>query len=83
MTLNQLSKKSIEKQTGLSWYQIVNMDAEELDAAIEKKIGKRLSFPKRMDSRLSGRGSVYLTLNRFLRFDHKKMNKIIDGMTLD
>lgn len=37
MTLNQISKKSIERQTGLSWNQIVNMDVEELDKAIEKK----------------------------------------------
>ena len=46
MTLNQISRKSIEKQTGLQWSQIVNMDVEELDKAIERKIGKKLSFPK-------------------------------------
>ena len=31
MTLNQISKRSIEKQTGLTWTQIVDMDIEELD----------------------------------------------------
>lgn len=83
MALNQISKKSIEKQTGLTWSQIVNMDVEELDKAIERKIGKRLSFPKKHDSRLSGRGSVYLALNRFFDFNHKKMDKIIDSMSIE
>lgn len=83
MTLNQISKKTIEKQTGLSWNQIVNMDVEELDKAIEKKIGKKLSFSKKQDSRLSGRGSVYLALNRFFDFNRKKMDKIIDSMSVE
>lgn len=83
MTLNQISKKSIEKQTGLTWSQIVNMDVDELDKAIERKIGKKLSFPKKHDSRLSGRGSVYLALNRFFDFNHKKMDKIIDSMSIE
>lgn len=82
MTLNQISKKSIERQTGLSWNQIVNMDVEELDKAIEKKIGKKLSFSKKYDSRLSGRGSVYLALNKFFDFNHKKLDDIIDTMSI-
>lgn len=81
--LNEDSKKSIEKRTGLSWEQIVYMDVDELDKVIEKKIGKKLSFPKKQDSRLSGRGSVYLALNRFFGFNHKKMNKIIDAMSIE
>lgn len=83
VSLNETSKKSIEKQTGLSWEQIVCMDVEELDKVIEKKIGKKLSFPKKQDSRLSGRGSVYLALNRFFDFNHRKMNKIIDSMSIE
>ena len=83
MTLNQESKKSIEKQTGLTWSQIVNMDVDELDKAIERKIGKKLSFPQKHDSRLSGRGSVYLALSRFFDFDNKKMDKIIDSMSIE
>ncbi len=82
MVLNQMSKKSIEKQTGLSWSQIVSMDVEELDKAIERKIGKKLSFSKKNDLRLSGRGSVYLALNRFFDFNHKKMDEIIDSMSI-
>lgn len=83
MTLNQISKRSIEKQTGLTWTQIVDMDIEELDKAIERKIGKKLTFPQKVDSRLSGRGSVYLALNRFFDFNHKKMDKIIDSMSIE
>lgn len=48
MTLNQISRKSIERQTGLSLNQIVNMDVEELDKAIERKIGKNYLFLKSM-----------------------------------
>lgn len=83
MTLNQISRKSIEKQTGLQWSQIVNMDVEELDKAIERKIGKKLSFPKKLDTRLSGRGSVYLALNRFFDFNRKKMDRIIDSISIE
>lgn len=83
MTLNQISRKSIEKQTGLTWNQIVSMDVEELDKAIERKIRKKLSFSKKRDLRLSGRGSVYLTLNRFFGFNYKKMNKTIDSMSAE
>lgn len=83
MTLNQISKRSIEKQTGLTWTQIVDMDIEELDKAIERKIRKKLTFPQKVDSRLSGRGSVYLALNRFFDFNHKKMDKIIDSMSIE
>lgn len=83
MSLNQISKRSIEKQTGLCWDQIVSMDIEDIDKAIERKIGKKLSFRKRYDPRLSGRGSVYLALNRFFEFDHKKMNKVIDSISIE
>lgn len=83
MTLNQISRKSIEKQTGLQWSQIVNMDVEELDKAIERKIGKKLSFPQKLDTRLSGRGSVYLALNRFFDFNRKKMDRIIDSISIE
>lgn len=82
-TLNQTSKKYLEQVSGLSWNQVIEMDVEDLDKAIEKKIGKQLTFFKRDDSRLPGRGSVYLTLKRFLSFNHRKMNKIIDSISIE
>lgn len=78
--LNQASRYSVEKQTGLTVEQIVEMDIEDIDSAIEKKIGKKLGYTGQIDPRLRGRGSVYMALNRFFRFDHKKMNRKIDGL---
>ena len=82
ITLNQESKRSIEKSTGLSYAQITTMEMEDIDRAIEKKIGKKLKFNHKEDSRLPKRGSVYLTLNRFFDFNHKKMNKFIDSLSI-
>lgn len=78
--LNQKSRESIKKQTGLSVEQIISMDIEEVDKAIENKIGKKLVFPTHADIRLFGRGSVYLFLNRFIKFNHKKINRAIKSM---
>jgi len=38
ITLNQESRRSIEKTTGLSYAQITSMEMEDIDNAIEKKI---------------------------------------------
>jgi hypothetical protein len=81
--LNIESKKSIEKITGLSYENIVSMNVEDIDGAIEKRIGKKLKFKNIKDSRLPSRGSVYLALNRFFDFNHKKMNKFIDSFSVD
>ena len=79
ISLNQKSRESIEKQTGLTVEQIMEMDIEDIDNAIEKKIGKKLSYPTQTDLQLYGRGSIYLFLNRFL-FNHRKMNRAIKSM---
>ncbi len=81
--LNEISRSSIEKKTGLAIEQIMSMDVDEIDRVIEKKIGKKLKFPKKIDRRLPGRGSVYLFLNRFFDFNHKKMDKFIDSLSAD
>ena len=83
ITLNQESKRSIEKTTGLSYAQITTMEMEDIDNAIEKKIGKKLKFSSKEDSRLPRRGSVYLTFNRFFNFNHKKMDKFIDSLSIN
>ena len=80
ITLNQESKRSVEKMTGLSYDQIISMEIEDVESAIEKKIGKKLKFNTEKDSRLPNRGSVYLSLNRFFDFNHKKMDKFIDSL---
>ena len=45
---------------------ISQMDTEVIDKNIEKKIGKKLKFEKEEDSRLIGRGSVYIYLFRLI-----------------
>ncbi|MBE6337479.1 MAG: hypothetical protein E7068_01555 [Lentimicrobiaceae bacterium] len=78
--LNQESRKSVEKQTGLSVDQIISMDIEDIDMMIEKKIRKKLTFQVHNDMRLFGRGSVYLFLNRLFAFDNLKTDKRIKSM---
>lgn len=82
-TLNQTSRRSIEKQTGLTWSQIVMMESGDLDRAIERKIKKQLSFSKKLDLHLSGRGSVYLSLKRFFDFNKKNLDRRIDSMSVE
>lgn len=78
ITLNERSKRSIEKVTGVNFDAMLSMDATSLDAKIEKKIGKKLTFKAVADERLMGRGSVYLALNCFFVFSHKRLNRIIE-----
>ena len=79
-SLNEQSKASIEKVTGISYDDILKMDIGSIDYIIEKKIGKKLKFKSVTDSRLMGRGSVYLYLNRFFDIDTTKLNRYIDGI---
>ncbi len=81
--LNDKTKSSIFKKTGLSVEEIITMDIEDIDNAIEKRIGKKLTFPNKQDPRLIGRGSVYLSLNRFFSFNQKKMNNFIDSISIE
>lgn len=76
--LNDESKQSIEHSTGLTFSELERMSAEEIDTAIEKKIKKRLTWNlRRNDTRLPFRGSVYLTMKRFITFNaDKKLSKI-------
>ena len=83
ITLNQTSKKSIERITGLSYENITSMSVEDIDSAIEKRIGKKLKFKNKMDSRLPSRGSVYLSLSRLFDFNRKKMDRFIDALSVD
>lgn len=66
ITLNQRSQESIAKTTGLKVSDIIAMDSEKVDEAIEKKIGRKLTHLKSSDSRLTVRGSVYVFLDRLV-----------------
>ncbi|MBT8773513.1 MULTISPECIES: hypothetical protein [unclassified Akkermansia] len=78
ISLNEETKQAIARSVGVPVSRILEMDASELDAAIESKIGKKLKLDtKRNRFPLVGRGSVYLALSRFLRFNlDKKIAKI-------
>lgn len=77
--LNQASKATIEKVTGIKYDDIVTMDISILNKKIEKRIGKKLKFRFNKKSPI-GRGSVYLYLNRFFDFNTKKSDKFIDSL---
>ncbi|MDR0955068.1 MAG: hypothetical protein LBM20_06795 [Rikenellaceae bacterium] len=78
MTLNEATRRSIEKSTGLSYAFLIENDAETIDRAIEKKIKKKLSYNLKKDTRRLGRGSVFVALRRFLFSDNleKELNRI-------
>lgn len=68
-TLSDESKETIKKYTGMSADDISKMDTEKVDRNIEEKIGKKLKLGEEIDSRLIGRGSVYIFLHRILGLD--------------
>lgn len=78
LELNEKTKRSIERSTGLSFSEIERMDATDIDQAISEKIGKELKLDLNRTRRpVTGRGSVYLALSRFLKFNvDKKLSKI-------
>ena len=78
ISLNEETKQAIARSVGVPVSRILEMDASELDAAIESKIGKKLKLDTKSNRfPLVGRGSVYLALSRFLRFNlDKKIAKI-------
>jgi hypothetical protein len=80
--LNEQTKRSIEKNTGIPYDDIVSMDVEELERRICEKVGKkRLAFSSDSDPRLPGmRGAIYWSLERWFSFNAKKMDKYIDRL---
>ena len=76
--INLKTKNAIERITGLSSVEIGNMEIEEVDSVIEKKIGKKLKIDTRLDSHFIPRGNVYLFLRRFLsmRLIEKTLGRI-------
>ncbi len=63
--LNEESKKSIEKKTGLTFEELISKDAETIDSIIEDRIGKKLKNRYRIGNYIA-RGSVYIFLNRLI-----------------
>lgn len=78
ITLNEQSKLSIEKVTGLKYNDIIRTDSNDLIEKIQKRIGKPLKFKRIKDERLTNRGSVYLYLRRVFEFNSNKLDRYID-----
>ena len=76
--LNKQSRASIERATGIPFNDLLAMDVTSIDAEIEKKIGKKLKYKPFTDSRLMGRGSVYLYLNKLFDFNINHLDRYID-----
>ncbi|MED9799904.1 MAG: hypothetical protein UFJ02_00480 [Prevotella sp.] len=63
--LNKQTQKALFKKVGLTYGQMQRMDAEEIDAFIEKRIGRKLAFGTSLKNMVN-RGSVYLYSKRLL-----------------
>ena len=61
--LNSYTRKTLSKRLGKSYDEMLQMSAEDLDALIEKRIGKKLT-PAFSLKNMVNRGSVYLFFNR-------------------
>lgn len=64
-TLNEQTRKSLSRRLGKSYEEMLQMSAEELDALVEARIGKRLTPAYSLKSMVN-RGSVYLFFKRLL-----------------
>jgi hypothetical protein len=80
--LNEQTKRSIEKTTGIPYNEIIAMDVDVLDEKILEKVGKkRLPFNSDDDSRLPNmRGAPYWNLGRLFSFNTKKMDRYINRL---
>lgn len=67
-TLNANSKRSIFETTGMTVEQIGNMDFEDIDAHIGKKVGHKIA-EYIIDDALASRGQVYSQTDRFINMD--------------
>jgi hypothetical protein len=75
--LNNHTKSSLKKTTGLNYDQLVEMSAEEIDKYIQQKLGKRFRIRSKI-GQFTNRGSVYLYLNRLIgkKEIERKLSKI-------
>lgn len=61
--LNKLTQEALFRKIGLTYEQMQKMDAEEIDAFIEKRIGSKLEYGFSLKN-IINRGSVYLFSKR-------------------
>ena len=77
LKLNENTKRAIERSTGIPFCEMELMDAMSIDKRIEQNKNIKLSYPTEVDSRAPGRGSVYMTLNRVIRYTPESLDKAL------
>lgn len=75
--LNEQTRKSLSRRMGKPYDEMLQMSAEELDALVEERIGKKLTPAFSLKSMVN-RGSVYLFFKRLLCRD--EMNRQLARM---
>lgn len=63
--LNEHTRKALSRRVGKSYAEMLKMSAEDLDALVEKRIGKKLT-PAFSLKNMVNRGSVYLFFHRLI-----------------
>lgn len=63
--LNEQTRVSLYRKVGLTYEQMQQMNAEEIDAFIEKRMGKKLT-PAYSLKNFVNRGSVYIFFKRLM-----------------
>lgn len=64
-TLNEQTRMSLSRKLGKTYDEMLQMSAEELDALVESRIGKKLK-PAFSLKNMVNRGSVYLFFKRLM-----------------
>lgn len=67
LKLNSLTKKNIEEKTGISTDRISKITPCVFNRYLSRRIGKKIEVSSSSDKRLTGRGSVYIALNRIMK----------------
>lgn len=70
--LNRQTQESLSRRMGKSYDEMLQMSAEELDALVEERIGKKLTPAFSLKSMVN-RGSVYLFFKRLM--SRNEMNR--------
>ena len=63
--LNEQTRETLSRKLGKTYDEILQMSAEELDALVEARIGKKLT-PAFSLKNMVNRGSVYLSFKRLV-----------------
>lgn len=62
--LNEQTRQTLSRKLGKTYNEMLQMSAEELDALVEARIGKKLTSAFSLKNMVN-RGSVYLFFKRF------------------